>query len=118
MKALLFLLVSRNPQGSLNNKMLKEKHNNILGNQDTYSGDTAHFIQLITNYKPFPVTAVASGSTFSITGTSGGAGLPIVCRLCGRAGVKSPDCNNPSCKIYYQNKRSGKGKPDLDSAPP
>ena len=53
---------------------------------------------------------MANGSTFSITGTPGGSGLPIVCRLCGKAGVKSPDCDNPPCKAYYQNKRSGKGK--------
>ena len=43
-KALLLLLVSRNLQGSLNNKMLKEKHNNFLGNQDTYPEDTAQSI--------------------------------------------------------------------------
>ena len=117
-KALLLLLVSRNPQGSLNNEMLKEKHNDFLGNQDTYPEDTAQSIRLVTDYKPSPAAAVANGSTFSITGTSGGTGSPIVCRLCGRAGVKSPDCDNPSCKAYYQNKRSGKGKPDSGSAPP
>ena len=108
-KALLLLLVSRNPQGSLNNKMPKEKKQRFpwqsghlsQGHSSVYL--THHQLQVV------PCHGCGKWVDFLHHGTSSGAGPPIVCHLCGRAGAKSPDCDTPPCKAYYQDKRSSKG---------
>ena len=107
-KACLFLLVSHNPPGGTNAEMTKEMHNQFLGNQVTYPTDISQDLRRVTDYRSSTTPMVANGSAFSITGT---AGTSIVCRLCGKPGYKSPDCPNPSCKAYYDDKRTNRNKP-------
>ena len=104
-EACLFLMLSRNSHGSSNSELLKEKHNQYLGNQDTYPPDMAQAVRQVTDYRPMTFGTVPS-SNFSISGnTNTNESKSIACRLCGRAGVKSPDCPNASCKAFYSAKR-------------
>lgn len=98
-KACLFLMLSRNASGSSNSEMLKEKHNQYLGNQDTYPPDMAQAVRQVTDYRPTTVETI-SGSTFAITGKPSSE-PKLKCRLCGKEGYKSPDCPTPSCKAHY-----------------
>ena len=84
-KDCLFLMLS---------KMLKDKHNQYLGGQDTYPPNMGQAICQVTDYKPTN-TGAAPASTFAITGSP--METTSICHLCG----KVPDCPNPTCKAHY-----------------
>ena len=66
MKACLFLMLSRNNQGTKNSALLKEKHNQYLGDQDTYPPDMAQAVRQVTDYCPVTVGTVSSSALPSL----------------------------------------------------